>query len=103
MDYDTWRLTDFDMERNCELEEAEDKAIADASDALFDDYHQGQGEAIDEIKDTLEASDKWQDLAEDLRKAYWRKGESRADKYERVCKAYESFMADLCNEVAKDQ
>lgn len=102
MAYDTAMLTDWEYERNCALEEAEQKAIADASDALFDDFHEGQGEAIDEIMDTLEASDRWHDLIEQLRKAYKLEGHDRQQQRERMFKAYESFMADLCQDTAKD-
>lgn len=103
MDYDTWRLTDFDMERNCELEEAEEKAKRDRADELFNDFASGQGEAIDEIMDMLEDSDRWQDVIEALRASYYRQGETRAEKAERVLRAYEVAMDDVCYRIAESE
>lgn len=76
--------------------------IEKVADALFDDYVCGQEPAIGTIMDTLEASDRWHDLADGMRAAYYRENESRQDKALRVLRAYERFMDDICERIAKD-
>jgi hypothetical protein len=103
MDYDTWKTTDVESEFECELEEAEEKDRRDAAADLFDQFALGDEVAIDEVMDMLDDTGRWQDVIEALRAAYYRPGESHADKALRVLLAYEAAMDDVCLRIAEGE
>lgn len=77
--------------------------IEKAANTLFDDYVYGLEPQVGNVHDMLDASDRWQDVIEALRASYYRQGETRAEKAERVLRAYEVAMDDVCLRIAESE
>jgi len=96
LDYDTWKTTDFEYERQCEHDEALESAQNDMADNLFDAYMSGNVNVVMEVDEYLIEDE---DFFTSLRKAYEPKSWVK-DRGAAMHKAYMESISEICDKIA---
>ena len=98
LDYDTWKTTDFEYERQCEEDEALESAQTELANDLFDAYMAGDNDyVINEVDEYLiEDEDFFKMLRSKYEPKSWVKDRGAA-----MHKAYIDYIAEVCNKISK--
>ena len=96
MDYDTWKTTDFEYERQCEEEEALEEARQGFGTDLYCAYFNENGHAISEVEDRL--ADQMEEFCAALREGH----ATKEDQSVAVTHTYRLFISKMCDEIAEN-